>query len=120
MSQTEIVDHTARTHIEHVRTAIGRVEYTVDEIRKTVSVIDNDVYNARMEFTKGIHDALLKMSPLGVWVKLLSMAAIAVAFGVFSLVGTLVWKKITERIDDRPPVSQWKTESIYPDQPAAR
>lgn len=116
----ELIDHTARTHIEHVRHAVSEVKHTLDEVRKDVSHVGTDVHLARMEFTKGIHDALLKMAPLTVWVKILSLAAITLTFGVFSLVGTLIWKKTTERLPDAPPVSQWKSERVYPDQAEAR
>jgi hypothetical protein len=103
----EVVDHTARTRI-------SGVTKTLDELKKDVKEVGEDVHAARMEFTRAIHDALIKMAPLTFWVKLLSMAAIALVFGVLSLVGTMIWKKMIERTEERAPVSN-SSERTYPD-----
>lgn len=108
----ETVDHTARTRI-------SGVTKTLDELRKDIRDVGNDVSAARMEFTRSIHEALIKMAPMTIWVKLLSMAAIALVFGVFSLIGTMIWKKMIERVADLPAATT-NGERLYPDRAEPR
>lgn len=115
----EIVDYTARANVEGLRHSIGEVRHALGSVQNDVHSIREDMHEAKLAFTEGIHQATLKMAPMGVWIKILSGAAIALTFGVFSLVGTLIWKAATNHIEDRPPVTQWQ-ERLAPDRAAAR
>lgn len=116
---SEIIDYTARADVRGLQLSIGEVKHAIGTVQSDVRSILDDVHEAKLSFTDGIHQATLKMAPMGVWIKILSGAAIALTFGVFSLVGTLIWKAATNRIEDRPPTTQWQ-ERLAPDRAADR
>lgn len=117
--RSEVVDLTARAHVEGLRYSIGEVKNTLGAVQNDVHSIREDMHEAKLAFTEGIHQATLKMAPMGVWIKILSGAAIALTFGVFSLVGTLIWRAATNHIEDRPMPAQWQ-ERLAPDRAPER